>query len=170
MRSPSLTTKQHKLFLPENVREVVTERWVAHQSSKAHQELDDAPFDRIVDFWLMAIVFAASRNLPPADQPSGKKSFVSFGPSSSDIKKIPAWWPDLFVMLAVRDWGYDDERCVDPGELVKLANCYAEAGARELLKQLDQRSDMGSARMYVLANMLTEMTEEIAGAYENSVF
>lgn len=170
MRSPSLTTKQHKLFLPDDVREAAKERWVANQSAKAHQGLDDAPFDRIIDFWLLAAVYAVSNKMTPADQPTSKKSFISIGPNANDIKKIPVWWPDLFVLLAVRDWGYEDDRCSDPGELIRLANCYAESGARDLLKQLDHRTDMGSARMYVLANMLTELTERIQIEFRGAVF
>lgn len=170
MLIPSLVTKQHKLHLPDEIRDIARDKWVSQQAAKAHQSTDDAPFDRIVDFWFTSALYAAGQDLEPAEKPSSKTSFISLGPNANDIKKIPAWWPALLLLIAVNRWGYDDARCQEPSELVKLANCYADVGSRILIRNLEERTDMGSARLYVLANFLTDTLEGINTTFKGVSF
>lgn len=169
MRIRSFTAHQHRLLLPDDVRDEAKENWVSTQQSRRHQSIDSAPFPRIVDFWFMAAVFAAHRDLPIPSTPSGHM-FVTLGPNKNDLANFPDYWAKALTLLAVRAYGYDDPRCVEPDEVIQFGNLLAESGGRPLLDELSARSDMASARLYVLADVLLEESNASSRAFADRTF
>ena len=91
------------------------------------------PFDRNVDFWFAAICIAAKRGLKPT-LPSGKTYKAAEGVAIGS----PDWRTTALTLLAIAETA--DASVVDrPGEMMRIANGYANVGFPELLDILESR-------------------------------
>ena len=169
MRVNPFTAQSSRLYLPEKVKEQAKDRWVRQQQVKAHQSIDEAPFPRMIDFWFASIVMAAHRELPIPLEPSGAH-FVTVGPNKQDVQRFPDFWEQTLTLLAVKTLGYDDPDCVKPTEVLKLANRFADVGSVALLSALEESADMASARLYVLADLFTEMATATLERFQGVAF
>jgi hypothetical protein len=96
--------------------------------------------------------------LPPVDKAKGTK-FVSIGPTSQDVR-LQNWKLELLTLLAVREYGHEDQKSQEPGEIVELANRYAEAGAEPLLAKLEAAREFAEPQLYKVADIFTDAFEE----------
>ncbi len=151
---------QHRLRLPEATRERAND-WIRTQTTTRHRSADQAPFGRMIDFWFMSIAWAVHHGLEPVGSASGT-SFVSLGPNVNDIRTFEAWRGDLLAALAVRDIGPDSPSVMDPRTIIDLANRYAEAGSVPLLDHLIRTQDLALPRLYQVAEIFAEISDEAA--------
>jgi hypothetical protein len=153
MALPNLISSQRSLRLVESVKERAL-LWVQQQPSTVHRLPSEAPFRRLFDFWFASITWAVARDLPPTVKPKGKK-FVSIGPTAQDVRP-QGWKLQLLILLAVRDYGYEDTRSQQPSAIVELANRYAEAGAEALLSELESAREFAVPKLYRLTDVFTD--------------
>jgi hypothetical protein len=152
-------TGQRSLLLPDDVKEHA-EALVRQQSGANDRKPGEAPFKRMVDFWFFSIAWAVHRNLKPPEKASGRK-FVSIGQTNKDVT-IDRWIEQLLVTLALRDFGFPDERLLDPTQVVGLANAYAEVGSRALLRELQDLEAFELPITLQLTDLLIKEASQIA--------
>ena len=169
MRVNPFTAQSCRLFLPEKARDKAKARWVSQQQTKTHQSIDDAPFPRMIDFWFASIVTAAHQELQIPLEPSGVH-FVTVGPNKNDVQRFPDFWEQTLTLLAVKTVGYDNPDCMKPTEVLKLGNRFADVGSVALLGALEESADMASARLYVLADLFTEMANSALERFHGVTF
>ena len=154
-----LTAAQHSIMLPESIREKAL-RWVQTQAAASHRKPTDAPFRRLIDFWFASIAWAVHKNVKPVKECSGTK-FVSIGPKSNDVT-LEDWRCDLLTILAVCEFGHDDEQVQDLRSVVDLANRYAEAGAPGLVEALEGMEEFAVPMLYRVIDLFLQETATIA--------
>jgi hypothetical protein len=164
----TFTGSQHRLLLPDEIRERVTP-WIQVQTTARYRTADQAPFRRLIDFWFTAIAWAVRYGVQPVDRPTGR-SFVSIGPNPNDIRNFEEWRADLLAILAVRDFGTESPDVLDTKKVIDLANRYAEAGASLLLDRLDQRVELALPRLYLVADVLAGLVAEGMEQYSDRTF
>lgn len=155
MPTLTFTGSQHRLLLPDNIKDRVAP-WIQTQPTTAYRSADQAPFRRMIDFWFTAIAWAVSYGIEPAAETTGR-FFVNLGPNPNDIRNFEEWRADLLTILAVRDFGVDSPDALDTRKVIDLANRYAEAGAPLLLDRLEGSADLALPKLYVVAEILTEL-------------
>jgi hypothetical protein len=160
MKVKSFTAEQHKLYLPKVTKEQAQISWVAQQQISTHKRINDAPFPRMIDFWFTSIGYAVSHEIDPVEKLTGD-FFVAIGPNKQDVQRFPEYWQFLLTMLAIDSWGYEDDRCISPSEVIALANRYAESGSALLLDELQRGVNMGSERLVLLGNLLSQRFSDL---------
>lgn len=91
------------------------------------------PFARNIDMWFVAICLAVKKGLKPL-QNTGK----TYKAAEGVVLSSDPWRPTALILLAVADEG--DEAIIDrPGDMLRIANGYANAGLPELLTMLEDR-------------------------------
>lgn len=160
MPALTFTGFQHRLLLPDRIKDRVTP-WIQVQATTAYRTADQAPFRRMIDFWFAAIAWAIRHGVKPAEDATGR-FFVNLGPNPNDIRNFEEWRADLLAILAVRDFGVDSPDVTDTRKVINLANRYAEAGAPLLLDRLEQSTNLALPRLYVVADILSELVSEAA--------
>jgi hypothetical protein len=115
---------------------------------------DDAPFERLIDYWFAAVAWAAHHDLEPPDDDSGGKQFVDVG-RGSNFLALESWRLDILNVLYLLSQsaflddpfepssidttaGRFNENGVPIGgsEVIKNANRYALAGAMPMWEAL----------------------------------
>jgi hypothetical protein len=158
MAALTFTGSQHRLLLPEDVKDRVAP-WIQTQATTTYRSADQAPFRRMVDFWFTAIAWAVAYGIEPAQVTTGRL-FVNLGPNPNDIRNFDEWRAELLTILAVRDFGVDSPGIQDTRKIIDLANRYAEAGAPLLLDALEERADLALPKLYVVADMLAQLVRD----------
>jgi hypothetical protein len=120
----------------------------------AHRTPQDAPFRRLIDFWFASIAWAVQHGISPVAKAQGDK-FVSIGPTPQDVR-LQQWKLDLLVLLAVRDFGHEAPQTQEPGDIVDLANRYAEAGASRLLTELESAREFAVPMLYRVTDLFSD--------------
>lgn len=149
-----LTARQHDLRLPKSVKEKAQEQWVSFQPAGPRRPSDEAPFRRMYDFWLAAILWAEHHDLRPQEQAKTEK-FIASGPTPADAK-LDAWILELLLLIAVRRLKPDVNTLPEAAEVFKLANELAAIGAPKLLDELDKRCDIMEPRLYTTVELFRE--------------
>lgn len=160
MPTLTFTGSQHRLLLPDQIKDRAVP-WIQVQATTRYRTADQAPFRRMIDFWFTAIAWAVRHGVQPVEQATGR-SFVSLGPNPNDIRNFEEWRADLLAILAVRDFGTDSPDVSNTRKVVDLANRYAEAGAPLLLERLEHSVDLALPRLYLVADIFTELVTEAA--------
>lgn len=101
----------------------------AHQGGRPEHQ----PFARNIDLWFSAICLAVKRGIRPVP-PSGKLYKAAEGV----VLGSDPWRPTALVLLAIAE--HDDETIITrPGDMLRVASGYANAGLPELFALLDER-------------------------------
>jgi hypothetical protein len=132
MDTTFLTTNQYKLVLPQGIKDQAT-LYVQKQAGESARAVEGAPFRRMVDFWIMAIVYAVSKRLQPSHHDG--EAFVSIGPTSKDVK-LDSAIKELLVLVAVWHLRPTRDSVPSAGVVVDICNRLAGAGAPALLAEL----------------------------------
>jgi|tagenome__1003787_1003787.scaffolds.fasta_scaffold20989489_4 hypothetical protein len=108
---------------------------------------DDAPFERLIDYWFAAIAWAVQHGLELPQDDSGGKMFVDIGRGGSDFILLESWRLDVLTMLYILGQPafladpfdptkvdttagrFNQHGAVGGSEVIKNANRYALAGA-----------------------------------------
>lgn len=120
------------LRFPKDLRARVHRYVRQHQGGALIAE--QAPFRRQLDLWAVSVALACAKELEPRPGPS-----TSWGDKFVDTRgvQLDPSLAELLVIIAAAKYGIDDERLLDPGEVVELANCYAAVGVTDVLKWLE---------------------------------
>jgi hypothetical protein len=164
----TFTGFQHRLLLPDDIKDRATP-WIQVQATTAYRNADQAPFRRMIDFWFFSISWAIKHEVPPVERSTGRL-FVNLGPNPNDIRNFEEWRADLLAILAVRDYGVESPDMVDTRKVIDLANRYAEAGAPLLLDALEQGTDLALPRLYLVADILSDLVTSAASEREGLSF
>jgi hypothetical protein len=128
--------------LPRDDEDMRRIRALVHEASRD----DDAPFDRLIDYWFAAVAWAAWHNLPLPENDSAGKQFVDLGRGSAFIMlepwridvlnalyllSQPAFFADPFdpSELDTTAGRFGDHGAIGGSDVIKNANRYALAGA-----------------------------------------
>jgi hypothetical protein len=129
--------------LPRDEEDMRRIRALVHMASRD----DDAPFDRLIDYWFAAVAWAAWHNLPLPENDSGGKEFVEIGRGSSEFITLEPWRIDLLNALYLLSQPafladpfdpsaldttagrFGDHGPIGGSDVIKNANRYALAGA-----------------------------------------
>jgi hypothetical protein len=161
---PTFLEKQHPLKLPETLKERAL-KWVQTQAATKHKRPLDAPFKRLVDIWFAGIAWAVHKEIPPVSVASGKK-FVSLGPNQQDLANFAPWRAKLLTVVAIRDFGHEDDRVRDSNEIIDLANRYAEVGVNELVNQLEKQAELEVPRLHSVVEFFSDEVSEARSKLE----
>lgn len=164
----TFTGSQHRLLLPDKIKDRATP-WIQTQPTTAYRTADQAPFRRMIDFWFTSIAWAVHHGIEAVEQPTGR-FFVNLGPNPNDIRNLEEWRADLLAILAVRDFGIDSSDVTDTRKIIALANGYAEAGASILLEFLEDKTDLALPRLYLVADIMSELVVEAAEGQAQRTF
>jgi hypothetical protein len=168
MSTLTFTGSQHRLLLPEEIKERAIPL-IQTQATTTFRNADHAPFHRMIDFWFTAIAWAVHHGVEPVQQPTGK-FFVALGPNTQDIRHFEEWRADLLAILAVRDFGAHSPDVMDTRKVIDLANRYAEAGAPLLLEHLKENTDLSLPRLYLVADIFSEIVTQAADQRSDRTF
>ncbi len=127
-----LTSKAHKLYLPEKSRDNIQRVIQSHQRG-ASSRPERAPFRRQLDFWALAFATAVARGVEPLEtSPNvGGYSFVD-----TRSVEMPDGLCELLAVVAFSVLGVDDDGVQEPNRIIDIANRYAAVGCDELLGRL----------------------------------
>jgi hypothetical protein len=121
------------IFISEDFRdriEAYVQRREGHRASPLKQ-----PFNRNVDIWIFAIMLAVRKRLKPKELTTKRYKAAEGVVIGSD-----SWRSTALTLLAISE--SEDPSIVDrPGEMIKLANSYANAGFPLLFSLLEARGD-----------------------------
>ena len=135
------------VMVPDDHRswfETYVQRQVGSSSRAEHQ-----PFARNVDLWFAAICLAVKKGLRPV-APTGKVYKAAEGVAlGSDT-----WRPTALVLLAIAE-NEDETIIMRPGEMMRIASGYANAGLPELFSLLDSRG--GDTALDYLSERFAEL-------------
>lgn len=126
-----LTDKAHSLFLPKTVRENVTQLVSTHQKSKASREM--APFRRQVDFWLLCLGVAVSRDMTPLEAAPSTWGYKFIDTTEVELR------PEIYNLLVVIGFEYldrDPERVANPADIIGVANRLVGASCDDVFREL----------------------------------
>ena len=115
---------------------------------------DDAPFERVIDYWFAAVAWAAHHDLPLPEDDSGGKTFVDIGQGSNFVA-LESWRLDILNVLyllsqsAFLEDPFDSSSIkttagrfnengtpIGGSDVVRNANRYALAGAMPMWEAL----------------------------------
>lgn len=74
------------------------------------------------------------------------------------------------LFLAARDFGVDSADVTDTRKVIELANRYAEAGAPLLLDRLEQQTDLALPRLYLVAELFSDLVSSAVSDREGKTF
>lgn len=114
-------------------------------------ELDRKPFQRMVDFWFLAICVAVNKGLEPVEFEDSQTYKAIDGAAISN----PEWRIDALKLIAVAESG--DPNIVTEGRrMMKIANGLAFAGMPVLIDILEENLDEEALGLCdALSEMLT---------------
>ncbi|KZC99937.1 MULTISPECIES: hypothetical protein [unclassified Thalassospira] len=93
------------------------------------------PFNRNVDIWFFAIMLAVQNGLKPTEV-KGK----TYKAAEGVVIGSDSWRPTALTLLAIAE--SEDPNIVDrAGDMMRIANSYANAGFPLLFSMLDSRGD-----------------------------
>jgi len=119
------------IMIPDSFREhfdTYVQRREGKNARPTHQ-----PFARNVDMWFAAICLAVRKGLKPIP-PSNKQYKAAEGV----VLSSDPWRPTALTLLAIAET--EDAAVVNrPGEMLRIASGYANAGMPELLAILEER-------------------------------
>ncbi|WP_248960907.1 hypothetical protein [Sphaerisporangium perillae] len=95
---------------------------------------------------------------------------MNLGPTSSDIKQFEEWRGDLLTILAVHEFGHDSPHVTDVRKVVDLANRYAEVGAPLLFERLSEQEDLAVPKLYLAAEIMSEVIAENIDEYSDRTY
>jgi hypothetical protein len=149
-----LAARQHDLRLPKQIKDKALTSLVASQPNASHRSIEEAPFRRMYDFWLAAVLWAEHHALEPMSGAKTEK-FISVGPTPNDAKP-EIWMLELLLLIAVRRLEPDVNALPEPADVFKLANELAAAGAPLLIDELERSADLMEPRLYTTAELFRE--------------
>lgn len=130
-----LSSQAHSLYLPRDSKEEI-ERLVRQHKSE-HTTPEHTPFQRQLNFWVLAIASAIALDLPPLEESPSK-----WGVRFIDTTKVRM--PDeicaLLAVISFAKLGPEHEGIDNPKQIVDLGNRLAGAGCPELLKAVNDPS------------------------------
>jgi hypothetical protein len=149
-----LTARQHDLKLPKQIKDKALASLVSSQPNASHRSIEEAPFRRMYDFWFASVLWAEHADMEPI---SGSKTekFIAAGPTPADAK-LDSWMLELLLLIAVRRLEPDVNTLPEPGDVFKLANELAAAGAPRLIDEIERRSDLMEPRLYTTSELFRE--------------
>jgi hypothetical protein len=157
--------KQHALKLPKPLKERAL-KWVQVQAATKHKRALDAPFKRLVDIWFAGIAWAVHKQIPPASVASGDK-FVSLGPNKQDLANFAPWRAKLLTVVAIREFGHEDDRTQDSHAIIDLANRYAEVGTKELISQLGKEAELEVPHLQSVVDLFSDEVSKVRSTLEH---
>lgn len=149
-----LTARQHDLRLPKQIKDKALASLVSSQPNASHRSIEEAPFRRMYDFWFASVLWAEQADLEPLAGAKTEK-FIAAGPTPADAK-LDSWMLEILLLVAVRRLEPDVNTLPEAGDVFKLANELAAAGAPRLIDEIERRSDLMEPRLYTVAELFRE--------------
>jgi len=146
---------QQKMCFPKGFE--VEEGWI---QTKSTADPIDAPFKRQVEFWLLVIVYAIRKKIPPRHD-AVLAHFATVGSTRHDVK-LDSQVLELLLHVAIWDGreAITRERVPTAAEVFGTCNAYAAAGVSGLM---DEFTGMGASSLdpsaVKLAKLALRLTE-----------
>ena len=149
-----LFARQHELRLPKSVKDKALVSFVSSQPNGPHRPRENAPFQKMYDFWFASILWAEHHDLEPIIDTKSVK-FIAVGPTDADTR-LENWMLELLLLIAVCRLQPDVNTLPDASDVFKLANELAVAGAQPLLDRLQGTDDLMEPSLYTTVELFRE--------------
>lgn len=121
------------IAIPDDFREKI-DAYVQRREGQRASPLKQ-PFNRNVDIWFFAIMLALQKGLKPSET-----KCKTYKAAEGVVIGSDSWRPTALTLLAIAE--SEDPTIVDrPGDMMRIASSYANAGLPLLFSMLDDRGD-----------------------------